>query len=87
MKSYKRIISNPFKHRAFCVEIIGGARSAYEIIMLKLSSVRQSIHLLVNFFKFLDGCILFNFGPIDTKLEDFLKPGVLFQNVWVPLYF
>ena len=41
------------------------------------TSVRQSIS------KFLNGCILFNIGPIDTKLEDFVKLGMLFQNVWV----
>ena len=34
-------------------------------------------------FKFLNGCILFNIGPIDTKLEDFVKLDVLFQNIWV----
>ena len=34
------------------------------------------------FFKFLNGCILFNIGPIDMKLEDFVKLGVLFPNIW-----
>ena len=29
--------------------------------------------------------ILFSIGPINTKLEDFVKLGVLFQNIWVLL--
>ena len=40
--------------------------------------VRKSIIL-----KFLNGCILFNIGPINTKLKDFVKLGVLFLNIWV----
>ena len=32
-------------------------------------------------FKFLNGCILFNIGPINTKLKDFVKLGVLFLNI------
>ena len=26
---------------------------------------------------------MFNIGPIDTKLEDFVKLDMLFQNIWV----
>ena len=33
--------------------------------------------------EFLNGCILFSIGPINTKLEDFVKLDVLFQNIWV----
>ena len=33
--------------------------------------------------KFLNGCILFNIGPINTKRKDFVKLGVLFLNIWV----
>ena len=33
--------------------------------------------------KILNRCILFNIGPINTKLEDFVKLGVLFLNIWV----
>ena len=45
--------------------------------------VRLSIHFLVNFLKFLNGCISFNIGPNLTKLEDFVKLGVLFLAVGV----
>ena len=46
-----------------------------------------AIHTFVSkfcfcFFKFLNGCILFN----NTKLEDFVKLGVLFLNIWVLCY-
>ena len=33
--------------------------------------------------KFLNGCILFNIGPINTKLKYFVKLSVLFLNIWV----
>ena len=33
--------------------------------------------------KFLNGCILFDISPIDTKLEDFVKLGMLFLNMCV----
>ena len=36
-----------------------------------------------NFFKILSGCILFSIDPINTKLEDFVKLGVLFLNIGV----
>ena len=32
--------------------------------------------------KFLNRCILFNIGPINTKLQDFVKLRVLFLNIW-----
>ena len=31
--------------------------------------------------EFLNGCILFDIAPINTKLEDFVKPVVLFLNI------
>ena len=33
--------------------------------------------------KFLNGFILFNIGPIKTKLKDFVKISVLFLNMGV----
>ena len=33
--------------------------------------------------EFLNGCILFSIGSINTKLEDFINFSVLFQTVWV----
>ena len=33
--------------------------------------------------EFLNGYILFSIGPINTKLADFVKLDVLFQNIWV----
>ena len=38
---------------------------------------------ILQILKFLNGCILFNIGPINTKLKDFVKLGVLFLNIWV----
>ena len=43
-------------------------------------NVRKSIHLLAKF-RLLNGCILFNVGPISTKLDDFVKLVVLFLNI------
>ena len=45
--------------------------------------VRLSIHFLVNLLKFLNGRISFNIGPNPTKLEDFVKLGILFLAVGV----
>ena len=45
-----------------------------------LGNVRKSINLLANL-DFLNGCILFNIGPINTKLDDFEKLVVLFLNI------
>ena len=33
--------------------------------------------LFLVIFTILNGCILFNIGPINTKLDDFVKLGVL----------
>ena len=33
--------------------------------------------------EFLNGCILFSIFSINTKLEDFVNLGVLFQTIWV----
>ena len=40
-------------------------------------------YISLQIFKFLNGCILFNIGPISTKVEDCLKLGVLFLNILV----
>ena len=40
-------------------------------------------YISLQILKFLNGCILFNIGPINTKLKDFVKLGVLFPNIWV----
>ena len=40
-------------------------------------------YISLQIFKFLNGCILFNIGPINTKVKDFVKLGVLFLNIWV----
>ena len=40
-------------------------------------------YISLQILKFLNGCILFNIGPINTKLMDFVKLGVLFLNIWV----
>ena len=37
-------------------------------------------YISLQILKFLNGCILFNIGPINTKLKDFGKLGVLFLN-------
>ena len=39
-------------------------------------------YISLQILKFLNGCILFNIGPINTKLKDFVKLSVLFQNIW-----
>ena len=40
-------------------------------------------YISLQILKFLNGCILFNIGPINTKLKDFVKLSVLFRNIWV----
>ena len=40
-------------------------------------------YISLQILKFLNGCILFNIGPINTKLKDVVKLGVLFLNIWV----
>ena len=47
-----------------------------------LQSVRFE-YISLQILKFLNGCILFNIGPINTKLKEFVKLGVLFLNIWV----
>ena len=37
-------------------------------------------YISLQILKFLNGCILFNIGPINTKLKDFVKLSVLFLN-------
>ena len=54
----------PFKNSNFYYEVHTDAEQI-------VRRVRLSIHFLVNFFKFLNGCISFNIGPDPTKLEDF----------------
>ena len=38
-------------------------------------------YISLQILKILNGCILFNIGPINTKLKDFVKFGVLFLNI------
>ena len=38
-------------------------------------------YISLQILKILNGCILFNIGPINTKLKDFVKLGVLFLNI------
>ena len=40
-------------------------------------------YISLQILKFLNGCILFNIGPIHTKLKDFVKFSALFLNIWV----
>ena len=40
-------------------------------------------YISLQILKFLNGCILFNIGPINTKLEDFVTLSLLFLNIWV----
>ena len=40
-------------------------------------------YISLQILKFLNGCILFNIGLINTKLKDFVKLSVLFLNIWV----
>ena len=49
----------------------------------KLQDLLRNVWIFGQIFKFLNGYILFNIGPIDMKLEDFVKLGVLFLNIWV----
>ena len=44
--------------------------------------VSNNPYICYSIFKFLNGCILFNTGPIDMKFEDFVKLSVLFPNIW-----
>ena len=75
----------PFKNSNFYYEIHYGRRQepiapdAGQIVRC----VRLSIHFLVNFLKFFNGCISFNIGPNPTTLEDFVNLGVLFLSVGV----
>ena len=39
-------------------------------------------YISLQILKFLNGRILFNIGPISTKLKDFVNLGVLFLNIW-----
>ena len=63
----------PFKNFKICKEMYGFPDKC------------PAIHTFVTNFlvKFLDGCILINIGPINTKLKDFVKLSVLFLNIWV----
>ena len=63
----------PFKNSNFTTKYAG------QIVR----RVLLSIHFSVNFLKFLNGCISFNIGPNPTKLEDYVKLGVLFLAVGV----
>ena len=38
-------------------------------------------YISLQILKILNGCILFNIGPINTKLKDFVKLGILFLNI------
>ena len=38
-------------------------------------------YISLQILKFLNGFILFNIGPINTKLEDFVKRGKIFLNI------
>ena len=38
-------------------------------------------YISLQILKILNGCILFNIGPINTKLNDFVKLDVLFLNI------
>ena len=71
----------PFKNSNFYYEI---HTDAGQIVR----RVRLSIHSLVISLKFLNGCISFNIGPNPTKLEDFVKFGVLFlaAGVLCPIF-
>ena len=40
-------------------------------------------YISLQILKFLNGCIFFNIGPINTKLKYFVKLSVLFQNISV----
>ena len=40
-------------------------------------------YISLQILEFLNDCILLNIRPIDTKLQDFVKLGVLFQNIRV----
>ena len=66
----------PFKNSKFYYEIHTDAGQIVHRVQL-------SIHFLVNFLKFLNGCISFNIGPNPTKLEDFVKLSVFFLAVGV----
>ena len=46
-----------------------------------LSENPYLINISLQILKFSNGCILFNIGPINTKLKDFVKLGVLFLNI------
>ena len=41
-----------------------------------------NLYISLQILRFLNGCILFNVGPINTKLKDFVKLGVLFLIIW-----
>ena len=56
---------------------------AYEfLIEYNIELAALSIHLLL-IFKFLNSCILFNIGPMDTKPKIFPNLIRLFLTVWV----
>ena len=40
-------------------------------------------YISLQILKFLNGCILFNIGPINSKGRNFVKLDVLFLNIWV----
>ena len=48
-------------------------------------TVCPAIHTSLINFKSLNSCILFNIGPIDTKLQIFRNLIVLFLTIWVSL--
>ena len=40
-------------------------------------------YISLQILKFFNDYIVFNISPINTKLKDFVKLGVLFLNIWV----
>ena len=51
--------------------------------LLKNVWMARHLSFLTKFFTILNGCILFNIGPINKKLDDFVKLGMLFLNIGV----
>ena len=63
--------------------MVSNAHVRQLIVSLMSGFVRISIHFFVFFFKFLNACISVKTGPINTKLKDFVNPGVLFLTTWI----
>ena len=59
--------------------LVNWANFEHDTAIQKLNNPYISLQIL----KFLNGCILFNIGPINTKLKDFVKLSLLFLNIWV----